>query len=36
MLRPRKEYEHEKQQSVLASREQLLSRGSEQKWCNSW
>ncbi|KAL4437421.1 hypothetical protein ABPG75_004560 [Micractinium tetrahymenae] len=36
MLRPKKEYQHERQQSGLASRDQLMARGNEQKWCNSW
>ena len=36
MFRPQREHEFQKQQSVVAAREQLLARGAEQKWVNSW
>jgi hypothetical protein len=36
MLRPPKEQELQRQQSGVASREQLATRGAEQKWANSW
>ncbi|PRW60422.1 MCM10-like protein [Chlorella sorokiniana] len=36
MFRPQAERAHEKEQSGIASRANLLARGSEQKWANSW
>ena len=36
MFRPPSERDHEKAQSGVASRANLLARGSEQKWANSW
>lgn len=36
MFRPQAEREHEKAQSGIASRTNLLARGNEQKWANSW
>ncbi|PSC68556.1 MCM10-like protein [Micractinium conductrix] len=36
MLRPPKEGDLERQQSGLASRDNIMARGHEQKWCNSW
>jgi hypothetical protein len=36
MLRPTRQHELQQQQSGVAGREQLLARGNEQKWANSW